>query len=297
MGQYVRALAMAWIDTATTENEELEPIWRERAKDVLGEDLEKREEWIKELKELVIKEKDLKVPESEQFFLKFLRSGLMSPMAGLGVMQNYFSLKKNYARYFQGATDLDKMVNTVFAQKIHCMLPYRDQHGRRIYVFRPGRWDPEQIPFLDLFCVGYMLCEMVIKEERTQIAGCVSITDATGFGFKQMKAIGLEDGKNLASFFNISFPLWLRQSHILHAPRVFNMLFSVLRPFLSDSVRDNVVFHSGDLGTIRDYISGDILPSDLGGNGKMGPMENQHNVAGLRKMESFFQDIQQFGYQ
>ena len=48
---------MAWIDTATTENEELEPIWRERAKDVLGEDLEKREEWIEELRELVIKEK------------------------------------------------------------------------------------------------------------------------------------------------------------------------------------------------------------------------------------------------
>ena len=94
-----------------------------------------------------------------------------------------------------------------------------------------------QIPFLDLFCVGYMLCELVIREERTQIAGCVSITDATGFGLKQvrahglnndgipffhlfqMRAIGLEDGKIMASFFNISFPLWLRQSHVLHAPR------------------------------------------------------------------------------
>jgi len=144
--------------------------------------------------------------------------------------------------------------------------------------------------------VGYMLCELVIREERTQIAGCVSITDATGFGFKQMRAIGLEDGKNLASFFNISFPLWLRQSHVLHAPRVFNMLFSMLRPFLSDSVRDNVVFHSGDITTIRSYIREDILPSDLGGPDKMGPMDNQHNVLELRKMESFFQEIQQFGY-
>ena len=32
------------------------------------------------------------------------------------------------------------------------------------------------------------------------------------------------------------------------------MLFSMLRPFLSDSVRDNVVFHSGDITTIRSYI-------------------------------------------
>ena len=41
----------------------------------------------------------------------------------------------------------------------------------------------------------------------------------------------------------------------------------------------------------------DILPSDLGGNGKMGPMDNQHNVLGLRKMDSFFQEIKEFGYE
>jgi len=287
---------MALVDTATTESDDLEPIWRERAKEVLGEDLEKRDELVEELKRLVKKEEGLKVPDSEKFFLMFLRSGLMSPTAGLGVMKNYFTLKKDQPTYFKSATDLELLARTVFKQNMHCMLPYRDQYGRRIYVFRPGRWDPDQIPFLDLFCVGYMLCELVIKEERTQIAGCVSITDATGFGFKQMRAIGLEDGKNLASFFNISFPLWLRQSHVLHAPRVFNMLFAMLRPFLSDSVRDNVVFHSGDLSSIRNYISGDILPSDLGGTGKMGPMDNTHNVMGLRKMESFFEDIKQYGY-
>ena len=34
-----------------------------------------------------------------------------------------------------------------------------------------------------------------------------------------MRAIGLDDGKNLAKFFNISFPLWVRQSHIINTPR------------------------------------------------------------------------------
>jgi len=287
---------MEWVDTVTTETEELEPIWRERAKEVLGEDLEKQEELIEELQELVKNEKGLKVPESDKFFLLFLRSGLMVPSAGLDVMRNYFMLRKNYPHYFQSSTEVDMLIKTVLSQKIHCMLPHRDQFGRRIYVFRPGRWDPDKIPFLDLFCVGYMLCEMVIREERTQIAGAVSITDASGFGFKQMRAIGLEDGKNLASFFNISFPLWLRQSHVLHAPRVFNMLFTMLRPFLSESVRNNIVFHSGDISSIHSYISGDILPSDLGGNGKMGPMDNEHNVVELKKMKQFFQDIKQYGY-
>ena len=84
------------------------------------------------------------------------------------------------------------------------------------------RWDPDKIALQDLFCAGYMLCEMVVREEETQvftwrtnpcavtkfvfhslnaqIAGIVSITDASGFGFKHLRAIGLEDGKNMVKF-------------------------------------------------------------------------------------------------
>ena len=94
---------MDWIDTANTESKELEPVWMERAKEILGEDLEERPELISELKKLVRMEKNLKVPESEHFFLMFLRSGLMNPTAGLGVMKNYFLLKKNHPQYFEAS--------------------------------------------------------------------------------------------------------------------------------------------------------------------------------------------------
>ena len=43
-----------------------------------------------------------------------------------------------------------------------------------------------QIPFTDIFCVGYMLSELVAREEDTQLAGLVSITDASGFGIKHV---------------------------------------------------------------------------------------------------------------
>ena len=98
---FMNITEMEWIDTSSTESEELEPVWKERALEVLGEDSEKRDELMNELKNLVEKEKDLKVPDSEHFFLMFLRSGLMDPTAGLGVMKNYFLLKKNHPRYFQ----------------------------------------------------------------------------------------------------------------------------------------------------------------------------------------------------
>jgi len=111
-----------------------------------------------------------------------------------------------------------------------------------------------------------------------------------------LRAIGVEDGKNLAAFFNICFPLWLRQSHVVNTPRLFSMLMSMVRPFISENVANNVVFHTNDLSTLRNYFSGDILPSDLGGTGAMGPMDNSHNVQQLREMQNYFTDILQYGY-
>ena len=32
------------------------------------------------------------------------------------------------------------------------------------------RWDPDKIALHDLFCAGYMLCEMVVREEETQVS-------------------------------------------------------------------------------------------------------------------------------
>ena len=88
----------------------------------------------------------------------------------------------------------------------------------------------------------------------------------------KMRAIGYEDGRNLAAFFNISFPLWMRQSHIVNTPRceskrenniasvpnyvvrLFSMLMTMVKPFLSENVANNVTFHSGDLTSLRKHF-------------------------------------------
>lgn len=271
-------------------------ILKNRAKNLVNEDPEKTEELLAELRDQVTREEGLKVPEDRAFYLRFLRAGLSKPSDGLEIIKNYFLLRKNHFKYFKSATNLEKVTREVFSQQINAMLPNRDELGRRIYVFRPGRWNPDKISFEEVFCAGYLLSELVVREEETQISGLVTITDASGFGWKHMRAIGLDDGKNLAKFFNISFPLWVRQSHIINTPRVFNLLFSMLGPFCSENVRNNVVFHSSET-TLRNYFSGGrILPSDLGGTGELGMMDNSQNVEELRHLQPYFTEILSYGY-
>ena len=49
-------------------------------------------------------------------------------------------------------------------------------------------------------------------------------------------------------------------------------------------MKDNVVFHSGDLSSILEYFPGDLLPSDVGGQGSLGPLVEGGGTMGCHHM-------------
>ena len=74
---------------------------------------------------------------------------------------------------------------------------------RRVYIWCPGKWNPDAIPFNDCYAIGYMLCELMALETKTQIAGVTTIVDGGGFGFKQLRNFGIEDARNTAAFIQV----------------------------------------------------------------------------------------------
>ncbi len=62
------------------------------------------------------------------------------------------------------------MTILLYLQLAHTVLPWRDRHGRRVYVYRAGRWNPDRFTFAQCFKLGYMLSEMVAMEPKTQVA-------------------------------------------------------------------------------------------------------------------------------
>ena len=49
----------------------------------------------------------------------------------------------------------------------------RDKHGRRVYIYRSGVWDPDNVTFEQGFATGYKILEMVSLEPKTQVR-CIS---------------------------------------------------------------------------------------------------------------------------
>ena len=140
--------------------------------------------------------------ENKKFLLKFLRAGNYNCDIATEVLINYIRLMKNHPRYYIGSLHPDK-IQRVFNEQIHTVLLHRDKFGRRVFIFRPGKWDPDTISFTDCYCAMYMLCEMIALEPMTQIAGCTVVCEGSNLGFKQLKSIGLEDIKNSANFVKV----------------------------------------------------------------------------------------------
>merc|ERR1712018_261892 len=102
-----------------------------------------------------------------------------------------------------------------------------------------------------------MLYEAAAREPMSQVCGCTVICDAANFGFKQLRQFSIEDIK---AFMQDTFPLWFHQIHIINAPRVFQMLYAMAKPFLHQRTTDAIIFHS-DYESLYGHVDKEILPT------------------------------------
>ena len=141
--------------------------------------------------------------QTGSFLLKFLRAGNMNNEYAAKILINYVRLMRDHPKYY--ATKIQpQLAQKVYDEKIHTVLPERDKFKRRVFIWRPGKWNPDTISFTECYCAMYMLCEMMAIEPLTQIHGCTVVCDGSGIGLKQLKSMCLEDIRNSANFVQVN---------------------------------------------------------------------------------------------
>ena len=90
------------------------------------------------------------------------------------------------------------IVKKVFEKRVHVVPSLRDKNGRRVMVYQFRNWDPDEYPFTDIFCNGFILGMLIAMEAKTQIAGVTVVCDSSGFTFKHLRNMALTDMKLLS---------------------------------------------------------------------------------------------------
>ena len=161
---------------------------------------------------------------------RFLRANNWKALEAAEMFQEFVKLYREFYRYV--TVGFPSELNHVWSKNIVNVVENRDSEGRRVLIFSLGKWNPSDFPVHDLYTATFTLLQMISYEAVTQVAGTMIVFDINGFGFKHLKALGFEELRCLGSFLSGGFPMWFRKLHIVNNPKLFNMLFNILKGFL-----------------------------------------------------------------
>ena len=248
------------------EDASLDEDWVDIARKEVGEPESEEEIALKleELRNLIInkfvdpmEEKAL----SEENLKRYLRSSNWKPAAALSVFLASAQLVRDFPRFLLP-------LPTSRETSTECLVwgaPAREKHGSRVVFLSIGPWEPSKISVESFYSYEFWLFQLISIEPRTQVGGVVIVVDLTDFGFKHLRVLGIQELRCLGNFLSGGFPLWFRAIHFVNNPWVFNKLFSLLKPFLSERVISCITFHGHKTSDLVAAVSPDLLPVKLGG--------------------------------
>jgi len=259
MEQVVGALQLQALQGG--DEEQLDDAWRQRARHELGEEEEQTETQIGNLAASL--PCDWPLPREDKFLLKFLRATSFNQAASLLMLSKYLAVRRERPKYF--ATSHPQLARDTLATGIVRVLPHRDAMGRRILLFRVGRWEPSTTSREEVFSAMILFLELLAREEKTQVSGIAALVDLSGLAWTHWRQLSLDYISCMVATVQGAFPIRFREIHVVNESGMFQAVYTLVRPFLTEKIRKRLQFHGGHRQDLLEGLGKEVLPKEYGG--------------------------------
>lgn len=108
--------------------------------------------------------------------------------------------------------------------------------------------------------------ETAVLDEVTQINGFVCVLDMSDFGWSQLRRFGPSQAKKMVHIIDECLPIRFKAIHVIHESTLADIAFTILKPFLSEELREKITFHGSDKSALHSMVPKDVLPIEFGGH-------------------------------
>ncbi|CAL8074537.1 unnamed protein product [Orchesella dallaii] len=278
--------------TNSSKNKKIQRL-KQKAFQELNEKEDEKGTCLDQLRILLQEEELLHCPQDDKFLLRFLRARKFEINNTMALIKRYYDMRLKNTELFENLCP--ESISHVLSQEIQIVLEKRDSQQRHVFLFRAGKWNPDIVSLDDIFRSNYIFLEEMTSSEETQICGVTAIVDFDGMGFNQARQFTPRHAIRMVQIIQNSFPCRFQEFHMINQPYVFNLLFSVVKPFLSEKIKKRIYFHGRDLTSLHKKISPEILPEFLGGSAAISGVVSKFNKK-LLKNNQQYKDMCQYGY-
>lgn len=259
----------------------------------LGENEEMIQKSIQELQD-IIEERDEIMPHriDDDFLLRFLRARNYKLEPAYRLLVNYCQFRENNPTYYQNVDPLS--LGFIGDADVLSVLPYREQNGRRIMIFRLGKWNTSDYSIDELFKATLAILELGILEPRAQILGGLVIFDLDGLTLQQAWQITPSVATKVMDLIGVSFPMKTIAIHIINESWVFDIVYTVFKQFMSAKYLERINFHGSNMESLHAHICPKYLPKRYGGIRPDYPYI--HWFQNLSRNEKIIKEMKSLGY-
>jgi len=174
-------------------------------------------------------------------------------------------LLKNQLEWKQAhASDLildEKIMKELRTCKVLAPPNSRDKTGAQIIYFCPRFHQPHESTPYDVFRMVYYLIDHLVEDITTQRSGFMIIVDLRGAAWRNFESkLPQVFVKNMQN----RFPGRLHLILILHPPKIFRVMYSMVKPFVPDKYLAKI--QVVDLANLPQYVDPNNLLQDYGGS-------------------------------
>ncbi|KAH8025957.1 hypothetical protein HPB51_014290 [Rhipicephalus microplus] len=228
----------------------------------------------------------------DEFLLRFLRTKKFKVEVAFRTIRNYYRHRRESPEIFQGLRP--SKLRHVYQANGQMRLPLKDPEGRPIFVLRIGCWKPCDYDYYQLRKANMLCLEDICLDPAVQVRGLVCILDCRGWGLQHLLGFPISQVRKTIDLLQDCLPARFKAVHVVHQPSVFNVFFSLAKPFLTTKNINRIHIHGSDMASLHQYLPPSILPEEYGG--VHGPFDNSKYCQGLYDREdSFVQDLK-YGY-
>lgn len=250
---------------------------------------------ITALKGLLRDDKELLFPlDEERMLLMFLRPCKYYPESAYAKIKQFYLFKIKNPMYYDQL--LPTTIKQPLLQDVLTVLPLRSQFGRRVFLIEIGKWKTKDVSLTELFRCVLLLVEIAITEYRTQISGVEVIYDLEGLSIQHICQISPSFASAAVHWAQECVPIRFKGHHVVNQPYIFNMLFALFKPFLSQKFRNRIYFHGRNYNSLLRHIDEKYLPKKYGGKIDGLEFNRMEFYELLLKYQDDFEERTKYGY-
>ncbi|XP_062549040.1 retinaldehyde-binding protein 1-like [Armigeres subalbatus] len=268
----------------------------QKAQDELRETPEVVDAALKELKALLIDDKDITVPiEDDAFLKKFLRPRKYYPESAYELIKSYHKMKAKKDFVLDNIST--EAIRIAVEERVVQLLPHRDSQGRRvIFLEMGGNWNCAKVPYAELIRAAHAVLTIVSLEPLTQLNGLIYIVNVDKMKLSQLRQYSPKLVKYSLDYGQKCPPLRVKGIHLINNAKVFDLMFMIFKPFVGKKWSQRIFFHGSNMASLHKHVDQSCLPTWLEGSSEYPLLDGKVLLELLERYQDKYDALNSYGY-